>query len=220
MNRDIVILAMSKKYGNFCVAGIDVNTGKWARPYSDFKDIEGAIPDNHLIYQNGSRVQIFDVVRIKEEQPCNNAVQPENFYYDNSTKWRCIDKLTLHKTVLLHDFDYRSEIFFSKDRRLTQEELDGVSNKESLLMLYVTNLEIVVKISSRDNHKKFRLNFDCEGNHYVEFSIGDTKIRQLYENKPAGYYKFCDKAIIVFSLTDKFKDGKYYKMAAQFIVWK
>lgn len=219
MDRDIVILAISEKNGNYCVAGIDVDTGKWARPYSDFKDIEGAVPENHLIYPNGNHVQIFDIVRIREEQPCYNPVQPENFFYDNGRKWRYIDKLTLHKTVLLHDFDYRNEIFFSRERRLTQEEVDKVIDRESLLMLYVTNLEVIVNESSRDGHKRFKLNFDCEGIHYFEFAIGDIKVRKLYENKSVGKYKFCDKAIIIFSLTDKFKDGRYYKMAAQFLIW-
>ena len=128
--------------------------------------------------------------------------------------------LTLHKTVLLHDFDYRNEIFFSRERRLTQEEIDKITARESLLMLYVTNLEVIVNESARDGHKRFKLNFDCEGIHYSEFAIGDIKVRKLYENKSVGRYKFCDKAIIVFSLTDKFKDGRYYKMAAQFLIWK
>ena len=220
MEKDIVILAMSEKNNNYCVAGIDIDTGKWARPYSNFTDIAGAVPEEHLIYSNGKHVNIFDVVRIQFEQPCYNSVQPENFYYNHSKKWQYIDKLTLHKTILIHDFDFRDKIFFNHDRRLTQSEIDNISNRESLLISYVTNLEILVKFSARDGHKQFKLNFDCEGFHYSEFAIGDIKIRQMYQDKPAGRYRFCDKAIIVFSLTDKFKDGKYYKMAAQFIIWK
>jgi len=220
MDRDIVILAISEKNNNYCVAGVDINTGKWARPYSDFKDIDGAVPEEHLIYANGHHVEIFDVVRIHEEQPCNNPIQPENFFYDNFGKWRYIDRLTLHKAILLHDFDYRDEIFFSRERRLTKEEIEKVNTRESLLMLYITNLEVVVKKSLRDGHQQFKLNFDCEGSHYSEFAIGDIKVRQLYENKSVGKYKFCDKAIVVFSLTDKFRDGRYYKMAAQFLKWK
>ncbi|MBR2178964.1 MAG: hypothetical protein IJ862_01015 [Selenomonadaceae bacterium] len=220
MDRDIVILAISEKNGNYCVAGIDVDTGKWARPYSDLKDVYGAVPESHLICQNGRRAEVFDIVRIREEQPCYNPIQPENFFYDNDRKWRYIDKLTLHKTVLLHDFDYRNKIFFSRECRLTQEEINKVTIRESLLMLYITNLEVIVKIGSISGYKQFKLNFDCEGSHYSEFAISDIKIRQLYENKPIGKYKFCDKAIIVFSLTDKFIDGRYYKIAAQFLIWK
>ena len=87
-------------------------------------------------------------------------------------------------------------------------------------MLYITNLEVIVKESVRDGHKQFKLNFDCEGKHYLEFAIGDIKIRQRYEHESSGKYKFCDKAIVVFSLTDKFKDGRYYKIAAQFLIYK
>ena len=220
MYKDIVILAISEKNGNYCVAGVDVNTGEWVRPYSDIVKIQGAVPTEHIICDNGSRAKIFDIVRIKFEQPCYNPVQPENFYYNQSKRWKYIDKLTLHKTVLIHDFDYRDVIFFNYDRRLTKSELDAVAKKESLLMLYVTNLEVVIKVSERDGHKQFKLNFDCEGVRYSEFAIGDITIREMYQNKEAGHYKFCDKAIIVFSLTDKFRDDRYYKMAAQFIIWK
>ena len=220
MDRDIVILAISEKNSNYCVAGVDVENGKWARPYSDLKNIDGAIPEDHLIYQNGHRAEVFDIVRIREGKPCYNPVQPENFFYNNDRKWRYIDKLTLHKTVLLHDFDYRDKIFFNRERRLTQEEIEKFTDRESLLMLYITNLEVIVKKSDRDGYKQFKLNFDCEGSHYSEFAIGDVKVRQLYENKSVGNYKFCDKAIVVFSLTDKFKDGRYYKVAAQFLIWK
>lgn len=220
MERDIVILATSEKYGNFCVAGVDVNTGQWIRPYSRFKDIAGAVPLEHITYENGERAKIFDVVRINFNEHCNNIVQPENIYYDHSHKWKYIDKLTLYKTVLIHDFDYRDKIFFNTERRLTQPEIDSVLKKESLLMLYVTNIDVVVEFSKYDNQRKFRLNFDCEGQHYIRFSIGDPIIRQLYCYKPPGTYRFYDKAIIVFSLTDKFKDDRYYKMAAQFIVWR
>ena len=220
MDKDIVILAISEKNDNYCVAGIDINTGDWVRPYSDIKNINGAVPKDNIICDNGKSAKIFDIVRIKFEQPCNNLVQPENFYYNQSKRWRYLDSLTLHKTVLIHDFDYRDIIFFNKNRRLVQSEIDAVNKKESLLMLYVTNLEVIVKISDRDNHKQFRLNFDCEGVHYSEFAIGDIAVRAMYQDKPKGHYKFCDKAIIVFSLTDKFRDDRYYKMAAQFIIWK
>ena len=84
--------------------------------------------------------------------------------------------------------------------------------------MYVKNLNLIVETA--DNRKKFRLDFEYEGNSYSRFSVGDITVRKMYEDKPAGKYKFCNKAIIVFSLMDKFLDNRYYKMATQFIVWK
>ena len=57
MKRDIVILALSAKNYDYCVAGIDVRTNEWVRPYSRNKATEGAIPAEHITYSNGTKIQ-------------------------------------------------------------------------------------------------------------------------------------------------------------------
>ena len=41
--RKLVILAESAKYNNFCVAGIDIDTGEWIRPISEATELEEAV---------------------------------------------------------------------------------------------------------------------------------------------------------------------------------
>ena len=217
MNKKIVILAMSEKYGNFCVAGIDVNTGEWVRPYSYNKETFGAVPLEHMIYENGRQAKIFDVVKIQFDNSCENFVQPENYYYNEAVKWQKVDQLNLVEVVKLHSFDDREKIFFNHERRVTYQEIKLNKNRESLLMLYVTDLNVIVSNSPLDNRKRIRLSFNHEGANYSGFSISDINIKEEYLNKSEGSYPFAQKAAIVASLTDKYKDGKYYKMAAQFL---
>ena len=79
--RKLIILATSAKYNNFCVAGVDIDTGKWIRPISEREDLEEAVPLEDLKYPDGSKVELLDVVEIKfSDRSANNPIQPENFF--------------------------------------------------------------------------------------------------------------------------------------------
>ena len=83
MKKILVILAKSAKYGNYCVAGIELSTNKWIRPISHDENIEDAVPAADLIYSDNTEAQILDVVEIDfEDTPAENAIQPENYFFE------------------------------------------------------------------------------------------------------------------------------------------
>ena len=221
MERDIVILAASEKNGDYCVAGLDVDSGEWLRPYSHNVETKGAVPLRHITYADGSHVKLFDVVRIDFGDNCRNVMQPENFYYDESIRWRKVDKLTLDDVIKRRGLDDRVKIFFNGDRSVVEQNIVGIKKRESLILVKAFDLSIVVEPPpeiSRDRSKKFRLNFSYNGVDYKRFSIGDTRIRRYFGEKDFGTYPFADFNFVVFSLTDKFDlNGKNYKVAAQFL---
>ena len=51
----IIIMTESSKFSGKCVAGIDVNTGRWVRLVSDDEETHGAIANRALYYQDGGR---------------------------------------------------------------------------------------------------------------------------------------------------------------------
>lgn len=221
MQRDIVILAASEKNGDYCVAGIDVDTGEWLRPYSHNKATKGAVPLEHITYADGSHVKLFDVVRIDFADNCHNAMQPENFFYNETERWLKIDKLTLDEIISRRGTDDRVKIFFNDDRSVIEHNLDAIHKRESLLLVKASNLEIVIEQPpevSNNKNKRYRLNFSYNGTDYQRFAIGDTRIRRYFGEKKFGTYPFADFNFVVFSLTDKFDlNGKNYKVAAQFL---
>ena len=221
MERDIVILAASEKNGDYCVAGIDVDTGDWLRPYSHNQDKHGAVPLDHITCTDGTHVKLFDVVRINFADNCQNKMQPENFYYDEKTRWIKTGKLTLDEVIARHGTDDRVKIFFNDERSVIEHNLHSIKKRESLLLVKASNLEIVVEQppdTHRDRSKKFRLNFSYNGTDYRRFAVGDTRIRRYFGDKDFGTYPFADYNFVVFSLTDKFElNGKNYKVAAQFL---
>lgn len=79
--RKLIILAASAKFNNYCVAGVDVETGKWIRPISEKPELEDAVPIDDLKYPDGSRVELLDVAEIKfSDRAAKNPIQPENFF--------------------------------------------------------------------------------------------------------------------------------------------
>lgn len=221
MERDIVILAASEKNGDYCVAGIDVDSGEWLRPYTHNVETKGAVPLRHITYADGTHVKLFDVVRINFADNCHNPMQPENFYYDETARWRKVDKLTLDEVIKRRGLDDRVKIFFNADRSVVEQNLVDIKKRESLILVKAFDLSIVVEPPhelSRDRSKKFRLNFSHNGIDYRRFSVGDTRIRRYFGEKDFGTYPFADYNFVVFSLTDKFElNGKNYKVAAQFL---
>ena len=221
MQRDIVILAASEKNGEYCIAGIDIDSDQWLRPYSHNVETKGAVPLEHITYPDGSHVRLFDVVRIDFVDNCQNPMQPENFFYDESVRWRKIDKLSLDDVIKFHGTDERVKIFFNDDRSVLEQNLQSSQKRESLILVKATDLSIVVEKPhefSRDQSKKFRLNFSYNGVDYQRFAVGDTRIRRYFGDKNFGVYPFADFNFVVFSLTDKFeRNGKNYKVAAQLL---
>ena len=61
----MVILAASKKYSNYCIAGIDVDTGEWIRLISDEDSIEHAVRKQDMKYADGSYASVLDTIKVE-----------------------------------------------------------------------------------------------------------------------------------------------------------
>ena len=215
--KQIAVFAKSAKNNNFCVAGFDLDTKNWLRPISDNPKTNDAVTFDDATYLNGDEVcevKIFDVVEIKvDDKIAENPVQPENFYYAKNSHWKKIGETDLKNILKWRGYDDRQEIFFSKDRTISPEEIKLQERRESLLLLPVKNFFVSVEISDR---KKFYAHFDYNDKRYLRFSIGDLKIRRQFADHDAGEYFFADEVSIVCSLTNPFYENNLcYKMVAQ-----
>ena len=213
--RKLIILAESAKYNNFCVAGVDVDTGKWIRPISEKPELEEAVPLDDLKYPDGSRVELLDVVEIKfSDRAVNNPIQPENFFYNEKYFWQKVDRVTLQEFIDKRGYDLRDKIFFSDERSIFGADVEKFSARESLLLLPVENL--FISVEDAKDHKKFFADFNYRGKRLSRFSVGDIAVRKKFEASGAGKYFFKESANVVFSLTNPFHANyNCYKMLAQ-----
>lgn len=207
--RDIVVMAKSNKHGEYCIAGIDINTYEWVRPVSSLIDIERAVPREDATYENREEVQVLDVVRINFIEALPTDAQTENILYDDTICWEKIDSWSLDdllRFIMPQNLDY---IFVNAQKALYANELTG----ESLAFVRIENPRVCVK--DFDNRTKATLLFEYKGNEYKFIAISDPCVLEQYLDKPEGVYRIGASSYAVFSLTNKYpQDGKYYKMLA------
>ena len=212
--RKLIILEASAKFNNYCVAGVDVEAGKWIRPISEMPELEDAVPLDDLEYPDGSHVELLDVVEIKfSDRAADNPIQPENFFYNQKYFWQKIGQTTLQDVIDGRGFDSREKIFYNNERSILGTNVIKFDERESLLLLPVENLFISIE---ETDHKKFFADFDYQDKKFHRFSVGDIAVRKKFADNAAGKYFFKDKVAVVFSLTNPFHANyQCYKMLAQ-----
>ena len=212
--KNLVILAASAKFNNFCVAGVDVDSGSWIRPISEKPELEDAVPIDDLKYPDGSRVELLDVVEIKfSDRAAKNPIQPENFFYNEKYFWQKVGRVTLQEVIDERGFDHRDKIFYNNGRSILGVDVIKFDERESLLLLPVKNLFISIE---ETDHKKFFADFDYRDRKFFRFSVGDIAVRNKFAENLPGKYLFKENATVVFSLTNPYKkNAECYKMLAQ-----
>ena len=156
--RKLIILAASAKFNNYCVAGVDAETGAWIRPISDNPDLEDAVPLDDMKYPDGKRMELLDIAEIKfSDRAANNPIQPENFFYNDKYYWQKVGRVTLQDVINLRGFDLREKIFYNNERSILGANVIKFDERESLLLLPVENLFISIE---ETDHKKFFADFN------------------------------------------------------------
>lgn len=109
MNTHLVILANSYRPGDRCIAGIDINTGKWIRPVSE----NGGAVSQQIRIIDDMEPALLDVIEMSlQGDGPDVGCQPENRTV-NSIPWRKVGTLTTRQvlkyceddTLILHNDD-------------------------------------------------------------------------------------------------------------------
>ena len=208
MEKTIIIMTKSFKRYNYCIAGIDVETGEWIRVVSDDRTIEGAVPVEDAVDENENPIEIFDVVTISFIRPQPLPEQNENWLYDRSRPWIKQRSVNLQYVINQYGTDTCQYVFNNDARFLERDELTG----QSLLLLKISSPKVMVK--TFPNQKKVSLNFQYNNESYAFFSISDIEVYNEYKIKDDGTYPLGDECYAVFSLTRPYTDNRCYKMVA------
>jgi len=210
MKRQIIILTKSDKRAGYCFAGVDRNTGEWIRVVSSNNATENAVPHNDLITDDGTIVDIYDIVEIDFIRPVPTQIQPENHLYNEMIQWRKIGVSNLREVISIHGYDDTRYVFGNEENRL--ESGEAYCAEGSLLLLRVETSCYNVK--SFPERTVLQLNFVYKGTQYSFFKVTDRELKNRYMNVDDGWYPTGTNTF-VFSLTDRHVDGRYYKVVAQ-----
>lgn len=211
MWKDIVILTKSSKNHGYCVAGIDVNTGKWIRLISNDQDSHGALFYKDIIYSDGRECNIFDVVRVDVCKYRELLPQTENFLINKNNKFQKLGNMDINQVLKIHSEEKHSFIFGNLREYLIDCEIEKLKIDHSLMIIKVENLLIEQIISDYNGiqRTKTKATFFYNSSLYEKFSVTDP---YFYEVKD-GFAT--DEAILVISLPDMPWCGRYYKFIAK-----
>ena len=213
MKIDAVIMAKSTMYWNFCVAGIDIETGKWVR----FVAFEAGEPlaDFNLMFVNApGSCEVLDVGRIgiAREIPKNNHTEDLMIKY---TPWLKMGKMKLEEVFKIHKPENHEFIFGTPRNYVDVYEMQKLKLNYSLILIKASNLEIYFVENFRGDIRG-RANFIYNGTEYSDIRVTDPYY-EINENLIKNYSFKMQNAYLVMSMPSKpfVKNGKYYKLIAK-----
>ena len=217
MTKNIVIMAKSKKYNNYCIAGFDTGNRQWVRLVSDDESIKRAVPVDFAKYSDGTEVEVLDVVRVHivENAEVTTAAQSENVLYDKNFIWEKTGRMSVEEVIENFGREASQYIFVNKRKELTEEEVDG----HSLTFIKAVRPTLYINKYRRNDHvEKIELRISFNYNDWYSLPVTDLKFEKKYKTifEETGTEQFYlgDSLNLVVSL-GYFEDKElYYKLVA------
>lgn len=206
----IVILTLSYKKGGKCIAGIDLNSHKWARLVTDDEESNGTVPDDYLHCSDGSDIELLDVINAPTKGACQDEFQPENVFLDVDRPFEKLGRMSLDQVLEIHPLEKEDPIFGNYFGNIRKDLARGFGY--SLILVEVSNLVIKTAKNNAGKNKR-KADFIYQGKKYTDISMTDPN----YINCEDGTcYK---RAKLVISMGRPYGEGRNcYKFIAAIFV--
>ncbi len=214
--KEIICLAVSRKYGRYCVAGkerIPGSAGKWIRPVSSSET--GELRIEHILLPEEKLPEMSDIISVSLVRPAPKNYQKENWIIDEKTAWVKKGEFPLSDFSLLCDhpdvlwingFHSRHGLNDRIPQQVTETEIQS-----SLLLIQPENLEIIVLENAL--RKKIRAVFFYNGTEYL-LPVTDPAMERIFLKKPPGQYAAANaETCCTLSISEPF-EGFCYKLVA------
>lgn len=206
MKYSVVILTKSDMKNGYCVAGIDVNTGKWIRFKDKTKGAEGPLFEEDLKYADGKEVKILDVVDVEclDEKP-NVLFQPENVYINKSVPFVKIKEMSWGEIINKWNLAKPEINLLGINGGLdciSAKYVNCRSQQKSLQMLKIQNVKVAPNFPN--NHPKINFDYVSESGKILNYEITLTDP----ENCLAKTVQY-DNAFLIVSLGTEFANNHY-----------
>ncbi len=206
MKKQICILTKSLKDYDYCVAGIDIATGKWIRLVTS-KD-GGAFPKEVLDDKHFKELNVLEV-EVKEHAPYH--VQSENWLINEDAEIKKIGTLTKQQVFSLHPIEKPSMIFGTAGDELQESEIKNLNH--SLEMVNVKELHLDTSMKGDGRHH-YKVKFQYNGNEY-NLALTDPK----YRNEDFDQIRIPSATIIVSIPAVPYGENDlYYKFVAKILI--
>lgn len=206
-SKKIIVMTESSKFKNNCVAGIDVDTGEWIRIVSDDEETLGALTDDDLMYKDGTKCQVMDIVNVPFVKEVPTEVQPENILIDRNYYIENDGVATLEDILEIHPSERHDYIFATRYSSVKEEHLEEHGVDYSLMLIKVNHLIF----NWRENNTgqiKLKATFIYNRVEYADVSVTDPDFYEVAENDQI------QSAYLVVSLGAPYH-GNCYKFVAK-----
>lgn len=206
MSTKLLCLANSIKYGGRCVAGLDVETGKWIRPVSERK--HGELHDRHC------DPNVLDIFRVKLAEHVPEPHQPENWLLADGS-WQLLEWELTGRSVRLLEKNLHPgpELFGDCENAIEYGTLEASPVESSLALVNPTAVEFHKPRPDRTP----RVLFELAGEEY-DLALTDPEWISRVAGKHQSAERYLDdgeEALLTISLGEKYeKTGACHKLVA------
>lgn len=203
MITEVLILACSAKHHQYCVAGIDLSTGKWIRLVSTDHPSNNAIPLHYLYYEDHRRCTPLDVVLVDIERPVPGTIQQENVLVNMERRLQFAGRVSTQALTPYLTTD--SYIYMGTSSYMYETHVSRC--RYSLGLFRVSNVELN-KITDGER-SRYKVSFVYNGRQYYDMSMTDP---DYYDQES---HLICEEGYIVVSIPEDDYNGKYYKFVSK-----
>ncbi|MCB5261810.1 MAG: hypothetical protein LHW64_07055 [Candidatus Cloacimonetes bacterium] len=215
MIREIILLAVSKKYGKYCVAGVDRYSGKWYRLISNDSDSHYALSEQEIRYSSGELAQKLDIVRVTLWDKAISYFQTENYVIAKRTPWEKLGEVSLECVKEIHPPNQPDYIFYNTCRRLPKEHYMSLPVSEIQSLLLICPSKAIVQIRDSDRGRRIAIKLSYKDREYEPLPVTDFEFIQLCETLKAGEYPMRKASLMLLSVGECYeKDDHHYKLIA------
>ena len=216
--KTFVVLAASRKYGGYCIAGkewSDGRIGPWIRPVS--RRTNGELTAEDVRMNNEELPGCMDIVEVETLGPAHHAYQKENFFSTEKRPWMWQWKLP--DAALAQLLDHPDCLWlegFSSTSGLNDRVPEEIVVKTDTPSLYLIRPDDFTILVTDDlyGRKKVNARFTYRGTPYL-LSVTDMTLEREYLMKPQDEYPLDNKNIhLTVSLGEPFNSFCYKLVAA------
>lgn len=215
MTRELILLAVSRKYGKYCVAGVDTTNGEWLRLVTSDSDSHYAIDPKDLVMDNGATAQKLDIVRVQITDRAISYFQSENWVIRRHYPWQFVDKATIDDVARIHPPNRSEYIFYDTARRITRQFYTGLSFNQISSLLLISPHQARVEIVEQEQKRRVLLHLHYNDRDYEPLPVTDLEFCGLCDPLNPGIYPMRKQGIMLCSVGECYeKDQFHYKLVA------
>jgi hypothetical protein len=211
----LILLAVSRKYSRYCVAGVDVKNGKMTRLITTNSDAHYAVSEEELRYPDGKLACKLDKVEVEVTDRSVSYYQTENYVLKKGVRWQKLGMASIQDVISIHPLNQPAIAFYDTKRKLHKDIFRTLEPRDICSLMLIQPQNTVLLIQESFDRRQALFDFHYKGQHYEPFPITDPDYCASIADKATGSYPMDNDPILLLSVGECFaQDQCHYKLAA------